>query len=126
MLYLMRKHAASWMIKSVLILVALSFVAWGGYRMHENRMIRIGSVNGEPVTIDEYKRSYDNLLQQLQQSFGNNLNDEMMKMLRVDRQAFDQLVNQKLMLQQAQQLDFSVSDQELSNTIGIQFVHLLR
>ena len=82
MLYLMRKHAASWMIKSVLILVALSFVVWGGYRMRENRMIRIASVNGEPVTIDEYKKSYNNLLGQLRQSFGNNLNDEMMKMLR--------------------------------------------
>ena len=117
MLYLMRKHAASWMIKAVLILVALSFVVWGGYRMRENRMIRIASVNGEPVTIDEYKESYNNLLGQLRQSLGDNLNDEMMKMLRVDKQAFDQLVDQKLLLQQAQRLNFSISDQELSNTI---------
>ena len=85
--------------------------------MRENRLIRIASVNGEPVTIDEYKQSYNNLLQQLRQSFGNNLNDEMMKMLQVDKQAFDQLVNQKLMLQQAQRLNFTVSDQELVDNI---------
>ena len=108
MLYLMRKHATSWMIKVVLILVALSFVAWGGYRIREQSLIRVGSVNGEPITIDEYKQSYQSLIDQLQQTFGNSLNDETIKMLKVDRQAIDRLVDQKLLLQEAKKLDMLV------------------
>lgn len=105
------------MIKSVLIVVALSFVAWGGYRMREQRLIRVASVNGDPVTIDEYKQTYRNLIDQLQQNFGNRLNDEMIKMLRVDRQALDRLIDQKLLLQEAGKLNMQVSEQELSDMI---------
>jgi peptidyl-prolyl cis-trans isomerase D len=105
------------MIKVVLILVALSFVAWGGYRIREQRLIRVASVNGDPITIDEYKQSYRNLIDQLQQTFGNSLNDETIKMLKVDRQAIDRLVDQKLLLQEARKLNIQVSEQELSNTI---------
>lgn len=117
MLYLMRKHATSWLIKAVLIVVALSFVAWGGYRMREQRMLRVASVNGEPITIDEYKQAYRNLIDQLQQNFGNSLNDEMIKLLKVDRQALDRLIDQKLLLQEARKLSMQVTEQELSNTI---------
>ena len=59
----MRKHATSWMIKVVLILVALSFVAWGGYRIREQSLIRVGSVNGEPITIEEYKQFYTSIME---------------------------------------------------------------
>ncbi|MBW1960550.1 MAG: SurA N-terminal domain-containing protein [Deltaproteobacteria bacterium] len=117
MLYLMRKHAASWMIKSILILVALSFVAWGGYRIREQRLIRIANVNGQPITINEYREAYNNILEQLRLSFGNSLNDEMIKLLRVDKQAMDRLINEKLLLQEARRLNFKVSDQELSDNI---------
>lgn len=117
MLYLMRKHATGWMIKTVLILVALSFVAWGGFRMREERLLRVASVNGETITIDEYKQSYRSLIDQLQKTFGNSLNDETIKMLKVDRQAIDRLVDQKLLLQEAKKLDMQVSRQELSDII---------
>jgi len=113
----MRKHAASWLIKILLIAVALSFVVWGGYRYREQQRVRIASVNGESITIGEYRESYNTILQQLQRSFGNNLNAEMLKMLQVEKQALDRLINQKLLLQEASRLHFDVSDEELSDTI---------
>ena len=117
MLYLMRKHATSWMIKVVLILVALSFVAWGGYRIREQRLIRVATVNGDTITAEEYRESYRSLLEQLKKTFGNSLNEEMLKVLNVDKQAIDRLIAQRLLIQEAEKLNFRVTDQELSDTI---------
>jgi len=105
------------MIKTVLILVALSFVAWGGYRMREERLTRVATVNGESITAEEFNSAYRNLMEQLQQSFGNNLNEEMIRMLKVDRQALERLINQTILLQQARKLGIRVSESELAETI---------
>ena len=31
MLRILREHASSWMLKGILILVAVTFISWGGY-----------------------------------------------------------------------------------------------
>ena len=117
MLSLMRKHAGSWLIKVLLGGVAVTFISWGGYRMSSERTGRAASVNGETITMDEYRNSYKRLIEQVRQQFGNNLNEEMLQSLQLPKQAIDQLVDQRLMRQAAIELRLKISDEDLSNSI---------
>ncbi len=117
MLSLMRKHAGSWMIKILLGGIAITFIFWGGYQATSRRSGRVATVNGETITAEEYRLTYKRLIEQVQQRFGNNLNEEMIKNLQLPKQAIDQLVDQMLMRQAASELDLRVSDEDLSQSI---------
>ena len=117
MLNLMRKHAGSWMIKVLLGGIAITFIFWGGYQATSRRSGRVATVNGETITAEEYRLTYKRLLEQVQQRFGNNLDEEMIKNLQLPKQAVDQLVDQMLMRQAAGELDLRVSDENLSRSI---------
>jgi peptidyl-prolyl cis-trans isomerase D len=77
----------------------------------------VASVNGETITAEEYRLAYKRLIEQVQQRFGNNLDEEMIKSLQLPKQAIDQLVDQMLMRQAATELDLQVSDDDLSQSI---------
>ena len=117
MLSLMRKHAGSWMIKVLLGGVAVTFISWGGYRFSSERSGRVATVNGESITNEEYRLAYNRLLDQVRQSFGNNLNEELLKNMQLPKQAIDQLVNKLLMRQAATELELRVSNEDLSRSI---------
>ena len=117
MLSLMRKHAGSWLIKVLLGGIAITFVSWGGYQVTSQRSGRVATVNGETITAEEYRITYKRLIEQVQQRFGNNLNEEMIKNLQLPKQAIDQLVDQMLMRQAATDMGLRVSDQDLSRSI---------
>ena len=117
MLSLMRKHAGSWLIKVILGAVVVVFVLWGVGSWTSQRSGRVASVNGDTITIDEYRITYKRLIDQVRQSFGNNANDELIKSLQLEQKALDQLVDNILMRQEASELDIQVSDEDLSRAI---------
>ena len=53
----------------------------------------------------------------MRQRFGNNLNEDVLKMLRLDQQALDQLIEQRLLMQEVERLNFRVTDEEVIRTI---------
>jgi peptidyl-prolyl cis-trans isomerase D len=69
------------------------------------------------ITADEYRVTYKRLIEQMRQNFGNNLNDELIKTLQLDKQALNQLIDKILMRQAAANLELRVSDEELSQSI---------
>ncbi|MEA3417198.1 MAG: SurA N-terminal domain-containing protein [Thermodesulfobacteriota bacterium] len=117
MLRLMRNYASSWLIKVILGAIVIVFVFWGVGSFRAQRGGRVALVNGDSITMEEYKEEYNNLIEQLRQRFGNRLNDEMIEMLQVENQALNRLIDQKLLLQEAVKLDFRVSDDELAAAI---------
>jgi peptidyl-prolyl cis-trans isomerase D len=117
MLSLMREKAGSWIIKIVLGAIVIVFVFWGVGSFRESQKNRVALVNGEPILIDAYKRAYQNYMQNIEQQYGKNLNQDMLKLLQVSRRVMDTLVSQKLMVQEAQKLDLRVTDQELAASI---------
>ena len=114
MLRYMREYAASWLIKFLLFAIVVVFVLWGVGNYGDERSNRIASVNGEFITMSAYREVYNNLLNQYRQQFGQSLNEEMIEMLQLKRQALDQLVNQSLLEQEARRLNLRVTDQELA------------
>jgi peptidyl-prolyl cis-trans isomerase D len=117
MLSLMRKHAGTWMIKIILGAIVIVFIFWGVGSYRSRQSGRVASVNGTIITLDEYRESYNNLIEQVRQSFGNNLNDELIRMLQLRKRALDQLVDKTLMLQAAEKLKLTVSNAELAESI---------
>jgi peptidyl-prolyl cis-trans isomerase D len=118
MLNLMRKHAGSWMIKFILGAVILAFIPFGYGIYQDRRDVEVANVNGESILYDDYNRVYNNLIVQMRQNFGDSLNEDMIKMLRLKQQAIDRLIEEKLLLTEAQRLNLRVSDEELAETIG--------
>lgn len=117
MLRLMRKQASSWLIKVLLGAIVIVFIFWGVGSFRAQRGGRIALVNGDQITVDEYRNAYTNLIEQYRQRFGNNLNEEMIKTLQLRQQALNQLIDNRLLVQEARRLNFRVSDKMLAEAI---------
>ena len=118
MLRLMRKQAGSWLIKILLGAIVVVFVFWGVGSFRSQRGGRVALVNGDQITLDEYTEAYNNLIEQLRRRFGNNLDEDMLKQLQVKRQALNQLIDNKLLVQESKRLKFRVSKKELADAIS--------
>ena len=117
MLNVMRKHAGSWMIKVILFAIVIVFVFWGVGSFRSRQASKVATVNGEIINVTDFRRAYNNLIDQYRQRFGSNLNDGMLEMLQVKKQAVDQLVNRTILLQEAEKLGLTVSDAEVAQQI---------
>ncbi|RLB85456.1 MAG: peptidyl-prolyl cis-trans isomerase [Deltaproteobacteria bacterium] len=117
MLRFMRQQAGNWLIKVLLGAIVIVFIFWGVGSFRAQRGGRIALVNGDQITLDEYRKVYNNLLERVRKRFGNNLNDDMIKNLQLKKQALNQLIDNKLLVQEAKKLKFRVSDQELADAI---------
>jgi len=113
----MRENAGSWIVKVLLGIIVIVFVLWGVGSNDSNKYQDVATVNGEPVSADEYQQSYQNLVAQMRQRFGNNLNDEMIEMLQIETQALNRLIDKKLLLQESGKLKIRISDEELAESI---------
>lgn len=117
MLRLMRDYATSWLIKIILGAIVVVFVFWGVGSFRNRKSNVIASVNGEAVSFEEYRSTYNNLLEQMRQRFGDNLNEDVLKMLQLDQQALDQLIEQRLLMQEVARLDLRVTNEEVVRAI---------
>ena len=113
----MRDYATSWMIKIILGAIVVVFVFWGVGSFRNRKASIIASVNGDAITLEEYRSSYSMLLDQMRQRFGNSLNEDLLKMLQLDQQALNQLIEKRLILQEVARLNFRVSDEEVIRSI---------
>ncbi len=117
MLRLMREQASSWLIKLLLGAIVVVFVFWGVGSFRSQRGGNVAVVNGDVITLDDYRNAYNNLVERLRQSFGNQFNEDILETLRVKEQAINQLIDNRLLVQEAQRLKFRVSDEELTEAI---------
>lgn len=105
------------MIKVVLFAIVIVFVFWGVGSFRSREASKVVTVNDEIITVVDYRRAYNNLLDQYRQRFGSSLNDDMIEMLQIKKQALNQLIDRKLLLQEADRLDLRVSDAEVADSI---------
>ena len=117
MLQAMRENASSWIIKILLLAIVVAFVFMGLGSYQAQRSSKIATVNEQAISVDDYRETYNNLMQKVRQQFGSNLNDEILEMMNLKQQAMDQLITRALILQEAQKLNLIVSDEELTSAI---------
>jgi peptidyl-prolyl cis-trans isomerase D len=117
MLGLMRKHATSWLIKVALFAIVIVFIFWGGYSYTERRASRVAVVNGSYIGLREYQSAYNNLLEQMRRQLGNQFSSDILETLNLKDQALSQLINRRLLLEEAAWMKLDISREELQKAI---------
>ena len=117
MLRYLRENTGNWIIKFFLGIIVIVFVFLGVGSFGSKRNNSVATINDEPITIKEYQRAYKILVDQMRARFGKNLNDDILKALNVKQQAIDSLIDERLVLSEAQKLGIIVSETELQQSL---------
>jgi len=118
MLRILREHATSWMLKALLILVAVTFISWGGYSFfREKKVTYVAKVNGVTIEWREYNDAFQNVIKQYKDAFGPSFSEKMIEELRLKDKTIDDLIAKILILQEAKRLGLSIPDEELRGSI---------
>ena len=117
MLSYLRENTGNWIIKFFLGIIVIVFVFLGVGSFGSKRNDSVATINDEPITIKEYQRAYKMIVDQMRARFGKNLNDDILKALNVKQQAIDSLIDERLVLSEAQKLGIVVSEKELQQSL---------
>jgi peptidyl-prolyl cis-trans isomerase D len=118
MLRILREHATSWMLRGLLILVAVTFVSWGGfYLLRERKESYAAKVNGVVIDPREYNAAYQRMIKQYREALGPSFSEKMIEELGLKEKVLDDLITKILVLQEAARLGLTVQDGELRRSI---------
>jgi len=106
------------MLKGILILVAVTFISWGGYSYFREKKVNYAArVNGVTIGEREYSDAFQNAIKQYREALGPAFSDKMIEELRLKEKILDDLIAKVLILQEAKRLRLSVPDEELREAI---------
>ena len=118
MLRILREHATSWMLRGLLILVAVTFISWGGfYLMREKKQTYAAKVNGTVIDRKNYSDAYQGVIKQYRDALGPSFSEKMIEELRLKEKVLDDLVSKVLILQEGKRLGLDVQDEDLRRNI---------
>jgi peptidyl-prolyl cis-trans isomerase D len=105
----------------IFVFIVLVFVDWGGAGRTSGSTTDLGAaaarVNGDTVSMAEYRRALYFAEQRFEQLYGQKLTDDMRKTLRLEEQVLNDLVNQALLLQQAEEMNLAATEDEIRKAI---------
>ncbi len=124
MLDFVRTKQKSILIKIAFGLIILSFVI--GYTMLTAPNDRNGqqgndiaaTVNDTEISYTSFQQAYSNLYNLYQSIYQGNFNATLEKQLNLPKQALQQLIEEELLVQQADAMDLDVTEKELVDTIA--------
>jgi peptidyl-prolyl cis-trans isomerase D len=106
----------------IIILIIIPFALWGVDQLRSGDKIEFAAkVNGEPVSLAEFSRAFDNVKRQYQENFGE-MYASLVQEDKLRQQVLDDLVQRSAIDQQAAKEGFAVSDAQLMQIIQSQKV----
>ncbi len=117
LLSLMRKHAKSYLIKAMIAIIALVFIFYFGYSFQSREGAKVAVVNGEVITGVEYRKAYGDMLNALQRQYGNMWSDTLIEAFDLKNRAIQELIDDKLLSQEARRIGLGVTEEEIRNEI---------
>jgi peptidyl-prolyl cis-trans isomerase D len=118
MLRVLRENAQSWMLRGILILVAVTFISWGGYSLiREKNKTYAAKVNGVTIEWNDFNDAYQNTVKQYRDALGPSFSEKMVEEMKLPERVLDELISKVLMMQEAKRLGLTVSDDELRASI---------
>jgi len=119
MLDFLRKRKRNWIITFFLGLIILSFVVfYGTGKLRDQTNIEIAEVNGETISQREFALQYERALERYRELFKGSLTPEMIKGLHLKANLIEELIQKKLVLQEARRLGIVVSDDDLADHLA--------
>jgi peptidyl-prolyl cis-trans isomerase D len=118
MLRILREHATSWMLRGILILVAVTFISWGGYSLiREKKLTYAAKVNGVEIQMQDYSEAYQGAIKQYRDALGASFSEKMIEDLGLKGKVLEDLVSKVLILQEGARMGLAVQDEELRRSI---------
>lgn len=120
MLDRMRRHKG-WLKWSLALVVAAfivfyipSFLRWGNQAAPADR---IASVDGDAITVAEFRRIYLAQLAAYRSAYGGNVSEQLLKQLGIEQQILQQMVDERAALAEATRQGLSVTSEEVAQRI---------
>ncbi len=103
-------HLVFWPIIAV-------FVIWGFERMGNPAGSSAATVNGEAISVAEYRRALQRMVDMYSQFSKESMDEEAMKRYHIREAAIQQLVNSELLMQEGAKMGLEVTDREVAETV---------
>ncbi len=117
MLQILRNKAQSIVIQAVVVIIALVFIFWGvGPNLMNSREAAI-VVNGEEITFENFQSAYDRTYNNVREQFGGNVPQGLLESLGIKNQVVNQLIQDALLRQGAEEMGIVISKEEIGETI---------
>ena len=118
MLDFIRKKKRSWIITILLGLIIVVFVAfYGGSQQPTGVAAYVAEVNGESISQREFIMQYQRAVERYREMFKGSLTPELLKNLNIKNSLLEELIETRLVLQEARRLGLTATDEELMNAI---------
>ena len=118
MLRVLRERKASWILRILLILVAVTFISWGGsYLLRERKQIYAAKVNRVVIEWKDYNDAFQGVVKQYRDALGPSFSDKLIEELRLKNRVLDDLISKILILQEGTRLGITIHDEELREAI---------
>jgi peptidyl-prolyl cis-trans isomerase D len=120
MLDYLRKKKRSWIITFLLGAIIIVFIAFygGSSKFQDARLQDVAQVNGEPITQLEFNERYQRAVDRYRDMLKGSLTPEMLKSLNLKGTLLEDMIQQKLALQEARKMGLMATDDELADIIG--------
>ena len=120
MLKFIRSHALVKVFLWVIIIafVATIFYSWGAGGKVGGVNKTIATVNGMEIKVSEFNRAYGNILNFYRDQFRDQFSDDMAAKLNLKENALEALIQNRLILAEAEKMNLLVSNQELVSRIS--------
>ena len=120
MLDFLRKRKRSWIITILLGLIIIVFIAfYGGSKYRDTGGQDVAEVNGEVITQREFGVEYERAVDRYRELLKGSLTPEMLKSLNIKRTLLDELIQKRLLLQEARAMGLTVTDDELASFLSL-------
>lgn len=119
MLDIMRKHAQSWVIKGIFIIIIFVFVLfWTDQGDKGTGLQVVATVDGSKITLSEYQKAYENIMNVYRSVYREGLSEEVLKAMKIKEKALDNIIDSRLLIKEADRLGLKVSDAELIDSVS--------
>lgn len=119
MLDFLRRKKRSWAITLLLAVIVVTFVLYFGGNYFDKQMAQnVAEINGEPISPRELEFRYQKALESYREILKRPLTPEMIKSLNLKGAILEDLIEKRLLLQEARRLGLEVTDEELADAIA--------
>ncbi len=117
MLDLLRRKAQSPYLQATVLIIIVVFVFWGVGGNQTDARNAVATVNGEPITLQEFDKALNATRDQYSTQFGGNIPKGLLEALNIKKQVINELIQRSLLLQGGEEMGIYVSDMEIQDAI---------
>ena len=120
MLDFLRKRKRNWVIILFLGIIVVSFALFvGSGKFHDQGAGDVAEINGESISQREFAIQYERAVERYRQMLKGSLTPEMIKGLNIKGSLLEELIQRKLMLQEARNLGLTATDDDLAEHLAL-------